>query len=290
MVDMKVFISGADCALGTAMQEVLRREKIGFASTDIIQLDITDFKKVNEYLLNHRPEVILHCAAISNVDACEEHKEMAFRVNALSTLGLAIVARKIDSKILYVSTNFVFDGKSETPYHEYSTPNSISEYGFTKLLGEKHIQELCGRFYIVRTSWLFGKNSKTFMSKFLASEPKPSSINAICDQYGSFTYIPDLTEAILQLIKSDNFGIYHIVNSQIATWCDFVLKAKDLMKFRTEINPIKTDELNLPAPRPLYAPLASNNFEFLFGRQQRPWHEALAEYIKTIQRPVSTQS
>ncbi len=287
MTNMKVFISGADGALGIAMQGVLRREKIGFAATDINQLDITDFKKVNDYLLNSRPDVILHFAAISNVDACEEHKDMAFRVNALSTLGLATIARKIDSKILYTSTNFVFDGRSETAYSEYSTPNPISEYGFTKLLGEKHVQDLCGRFYIIRTSWLFGKNSKTFISKFLANEPKPPSIDAICDQYGSFTYIPDLTETILQLIKSDNYGMYHIVNSEIATWCDFVLKAKDLMKFKTEINPIKTEELNLPAPRPLYAPLASNNFEFLFGRKLRPWPEALAEYIKTIQRPAS---
>ncbi len=287
---MKIFISGADGALGTAMQEILRREKIGFAATDANQLDITDFKKVNEYLLNHRPDVILHLAAISNVDDCEEHKEMAFRVNALGCLGMAIAARKIASKILYVSTNFVFDGRGEKPYHEYSAPNPVNEYGSTKLLGEKYIREVCDRFYIVRTSWLFGRNSKTFISRFLGAEPKPPSINAICDQHGSFTYLPDLAEAILQLVKSDNFGIYHIVNSQVATWCDFALKAKDIMRFKTEINPVKTDELGLAAARPVYAPLASHSFEFLFGRPVRPWHEALIEYIKTIRQPANAQA
>jgi dTDP-4-dehydrorhamnose reductase len=279
---MKIFITGANGALGTDMQVLLREGSINFLATDINQLDITDFKKTNETLLNYRPDVILHFAALSNVDECEENKELASRVNALSCLGLAIISKKLKAKMLYVSTNFVFDGNSEDAYLEYSQTKPINEYGKTKLLGEEYVKNSCDYYYIVRTSWLFGKKSKTFISKFLTLENKPSSIDAICDQFGTFTYTVDLAEVILQLIKSENYGIYHIVNKGIGTWLDFVLKAKELMKFKTEISPIKTEELNLPAPRPKFAPLASKNFEFLFGKHLRTWEQALNGFIKSF--------
>lgn len=281
---MKVFISGANGALGTDMQNLLRKQSINFYATDINQLDVVDFTKTNETLLNYRPDVILHFAAISNVDACEENKEHTFRVNALSSLGLAIIAKKIGAKILYVSTNFVFDGAEEKSYTEYSQPNPINEYGRTKSLGENYVKDICDRYFIVRTSWLFGKNSKTFISKFLVSENKPGSIDVICDQFASFTYTVDLVDAILLLIKSENYGIFHIVNKNIGSWLDFALTAKEIMKFKTEIKPIKTEELNLPAPRPRYAPLDSKNFEFLFNKSMRKWEDALAEFIKSISK------
>lgn len=279
---MKVFISGADGALGIEIQNSLKKEKINFLATDFRQLDISDFKKTNEVLLNYRPDVILHFAAISDVDACEGDKDLAFRVNALSCLGLAVIAKKIDAKILYTSTNFVFDGKTERPYLEYAKPNPINEYGRTKLLGEEYIRDICDRFYIIRTSWLFGKNSKTFLSKFLVTKEKPTSINVICDQIGSFTYIPDLAEVILLIIKSEYYGFFHIVNSGIGSWLDFALKAKELARFRSDIKPINTEELNLLAPRPRFAPLASRNFEFLFGKEMRNWENALADFVKLI--------
>lgn len=281
---MKVFITGAEGALGSEVQVLLRKEKINFLGVDIKQIDITDFKKTNEIILNYRPDAILHFAAISNVDECENNKDLAYRVNVLSTLGLAIIARKIGAKLLYTSTNFVFDGKSEEPYLEYSPPNPICEYGRTKLIGENCIREVHDRFFIVRTSWLFGKKSKTFISQFLQNNEKPKALNVICDQIGSFTYIPDLSEAIFFLIKSENFGTYHITNSGFGTWVDFALRAKDLMKFPTEIIPVKLEELNLPAPRPRFAPLGSRNYEFLFGQKMRGWEDALISFIQSLKK------
>ncbi len=279
---MKVFMSGAHGALGTAMQSVLRTETINLLATDINQLDIADFKRTHETLLNYRPDVILHFAAISNVDICEENKEHAFRVNTLGTLGLATIAKKIAAKMVYMSTNFVFDGASEESYYEYSQPHPINEYGRTKLLGENYVKALCDRYFIVRTSWLFGKNSKTYIPKFLATEKKPVSINVICDQFASFTYAIDLAEAVFLLMKSENYGTFHIVNKGIGSWLDFALRAKELMKFKTEINPTTTEELSLRAPRPRYSPLESRNFEFLFGRTMRSWEAALAQFIKSL--------
>jgi dTDP-4-dehydrorhamnose reductase len=282
---VKVFISGASGALGSAMQHFLRKEGINFLATDINQLDITDFKKTNAALLNYRPDVILNFAAISDVDACEQNSEQAFRVHALGSMGLATIAHKIGAKILYTSTNFVFDGESEQPYAEYSKPHPINEYGQTKLLGEHYVRDLCDRSFIVRTSYLFGMDSKTFLSKFIVSREKPKFIDVICDQFASFTYTPDLVEALFVLLKSEHYGTYHIVNSGIGCWLDFALKAKERMNFKTEIRSVKTEELHLAARRPRYTPLTSTHYEFLFNRHMRTWEDALADFIKsTTQR------
>jgi len=264
------------------MQSLLRQENVTHLGVDMQQLDISDFKRLNETIINYKPDIILHFAALSDVDACEREPEMAFRINALATLGIATIARKLNAKLLYTSTNFVFDGNTEKPYYEYDQPNPISEYGKTKYLGEKYIREVNNRFYIVRTSWLFGKNAKTFASRFLQQKEKPRSISVICDQIGSFTYVSDLAEAIFNIIKSENYGTYHIANGDYGTWLDFLLKAKEIMKFNTELIPVKTDELSLPAPRPKFAPLGSKNYEFLFDKKMRPWQNAQVDFIKTL--------
>ncbi len=138
---MKIFISGAEGALGKEMTRLLRKEKIKFLAADIKQLDITDFKATNKVLLDYRPDTILHFAAVSDVDTCEREQDLALRVNALSTMGLAIIAKRIGAKMLYTSTNYVFDGHGEEAFAEYSNPNPLSEYGRTKYLGEKYLRE-----------------------------------------------------------------------------------------------------------------------------------------------------
>ena len=196
----------------------------------------------------------------------------------------AEATKKLEAKMFYTSTNFVFDGNREEPYSEYSMPHPISEYGRTKLLGEHYVKDICERYFIARTSWLFGLNSKTFISQFLAAEKKPGSIDVICDQFASLTYIGHLAEAILRIIKSENYGTYHIVNRGVASWLDFVLRAKKIMRFRTTIRAIKTEELNLLAKRPRFSPLASYNYEFLFSCQMKTWEDALNDFIKILVR------
>ena len=287
ITDMKIFISGANGALGLEMQSLLRQENIKFLATDINQLDITDFRKTKEALFNYRPEVICHFAAISDVDFCEKNPGLAHRTNALSTLGLAIIAKELGAKLVYISTNFVFDGKSEKPYIEYSPTSPINEYGRTKLLGEGYVKDISDRFFIVRTSWLFGKSAKTFLSKFLAADNKPNSIDVICDQFASFTYVVDLAGALLSLMRSENYGIFHIVNNGVGSWLDFALEAKELLKFKTEIKAVKTEELGLAAPRPRFTPLESRHYEFLFNRSMCNWQEALTHFVKSISKKKS---
>jgi dTDP-4-dehydrorhamnose reductase len=279
---MKIFISGADGALGREMTIILRREGIDLLATDTNQLDITDFKKTYEVLLDYKPDVILHFAAVSDVDSCEDNREFALRVNALSCQGLAKVANEINAKLLYTSTNFVFKGNAREPYTECSQPNPVNEYGRTKLLGEKYIMGICRKYFIVRTSWLFGRNAKTYITRFLANEKKPKSINVIYDQRASFTYTKHLSAAILRIVRSENYGIFHVVNKGIASWFDFVKRAQRKMKFKAEIVPVKLNELHLRAKRPLFSPLASNNYERLFSVRMASWEQAQEEFIRSL--------
>ena len=276
---MKIFVSGANGALGREMTGLLIREGIEHLATDIDALDVTDFRQTHNALFDYRPDVILHFAAVSDVDQCEKDQENALRVNALSSLGLGTIAEKINARILYTSTNFVFDGSDQAPYSEKSKPNPINSYGRSKLLGETYIRKSCPRHFVIRTSWLFGRYSRNFISRFLNSETKPKSLNVVCDRCASFTYTVDLAKTLLAIIQSEKYGIYHIVNRGEGSFLDFLLKAKELMQFNTEIRPIRVEELKLPAPRPKYAPLASHNYEDLFKQRMRSWPDALAEFV-----------
>jgi dTDP-4-dehydrorhamnose reductase len=198
-------------------------------------------------------------------------------VNALSSLGFGVIAHKLGAKLLYTSTNFVFDGDSTYPYVEDSQPNPVNTYGRTKMLGEKYIRDTCAQHFIIRTSWLFGCYSKNFISRFLNSKEKPASIEAVCDRFASFTYTLDLAEALLKVIGSEDYGTFHIVNQSTGSFLDFLIRAKEIMKFKTDIRSIKFGTLDLPAPRPRYSPLASRKFEAAFGHKMRPWQDALAD-------------
>ena len=279
---MKIFVSGARGALGREMTGLLTREGIEHFATDVDEVDVTKFRQTYAALLDYRPDVILHFAAVSDVDKCEEDPETALRVNALSSLSLGTIAKKINASILYTSTNFVFDGSDKAPYGENSSPNPINRYGKSKLLGEKYIRKSCPYHFIVRTSWLFGRYSRNFISRFLNSDTKPSSLKAVCDRRASFTYTVDLARALLAIIESDKYGIYHIVNRGEGSFMDFLLKAKELMGFKTDITPIKVADLNLPAPRPQYAPLSSHNYEGLCKDGMRNWPDALAEFVSSL--------
>ena len=279
---MKIFVSGAEGALGREMTGLLSKERIEYIGIDIKQLDITDLSRTRELLLKHRPDTILHFAAVSDVDSCEDDRDSAFRVNALSCKGLAEIANELDAKMLYTSTNFIFDGNTKEPYTESSQPNPVNEYGRTKLLGEKYTMDVCKRYFVVRTSWLFGQNAKTYISRFLAMKDKPEAINVISDLRASFTYIKHLSEAILKIIKSEKFGLYHVVNKGIGSWFDFVERAKESMKFKTEIMPVKLHELDLKAARPLFSPLSSDKYEGQFSSQMASWEEAQDDFVYSL--------
>lgn len=277
---MKVLITGSKGMLGSDIVKIFEKhhEVIG---ADIQGFDITDSIKTQEYITELKPEVVLHCAAYADVDGCESNVDLAFKVNALGARNVALACAEVGASIVYISTDYVYDGEKKTPYYEYDQTNPLSIYGKSKLEGENFVKLLCSKHYIVRTSWLFGKNGKNFVRTMLELSKTKKQISVVDDQFGSPTYTPDLAGALLELITKPAYGTYHITNENHCSWCGFakyIFEAANVKDI--EVRPITTVELGRPAPRPKNSVLEKFYLRLNGYRPLRPYKEAVEEYIK----------
>ncbi|MCX7919879.1 MAG: dTDP-4-dehydrorhamnose reductase [bacterium] len=280
---MRILITGAKGMLGTDIYKVLRPHH-QVTGIDIQEVDITQPHQIYNYLKPYRFDLIIHTAASTDVDGCEENPGKAFTINGIGTRNMGEYAKQINARFLYISTDYIFDGMKGEPYREDDVPNPINIYGKTKLEGEKYIQQLDIPYYIVRTSWLFGQNGKNFVNTILEKAKRYKSIEVVNDQFGSPTYTLDLAIAIAMLIKTEKYGIYHISNSGICSWYEFaceILKIKGLSN-KVKVQPIGSGELTRLAKRPQYSKLDSSKYERITGHTLRSWQEALKEYLENI--------
>jgi dTDP-4-dehydrorhamnose reductase len=244
------------------------------------ELDITDPAAVQSALREFSPHVVLHCAAYTDVDGAERHRSRAFEVNAEGTEQVAVAAKEQGSKLVYVSTDYVFDGKGVTPYRESDATGPLSVYAHSKLEGERRVESACPEdFIIVRTGWLYGRG-RGFVdwatTRLLASEELP----LVDDQKGSPTYAADLADALVELATSTHRGVFHFVNQGAATWLDLGRAvAEELDLGGAKLAPIHGDALGRPAPRPAYSALSVEHYEKMTGKRARSWREALRAYL-----------
>jgi dTDP-4-dehydrorhamnose reductase len=276
---MNILITGVKGQLGHELYDMLdgRETVIGI---DIEDVDITDAQKVHEYINDFQPDVVIHPAAYTNVDACESNVDLAYKVNAVGTQNIASACLNTGAKMVYVSTDFIFDGQKEEPYIEFDTPNPLSVYGKSKLAGEMLASRILNRLFIVRTAWLYGLNGNNFVKSILSQAKEKDTLTVVNDQWGTPTYTKDLAEVICRLIYTDGYGIYHATNNGQCTWYDF---AKKILEYagmeHVNVLPITTDELDRPAKRPRYSVLRNYMLELTIGDTMRPWEDALKEYI-----------
>jgi len=244
-------------------------------------LNVEEKNKVIEKTKEIKPEIVIHCAAFSNVDGCEIEKEKAYRINSLGTQNIAIACKEIKSKLIYISTDFVFDGSKNIPYSEVDIPNPINHYGKTKLLGEYYISHILSNFIIIRTSRIFGKYGKNFASRFplLLKEKKEFYLTA--DVISCPTYVKDLVNAIEFLIESDFCGIINVCNKGSCSWFEFGKKVIELVqKNGVKIIPVEfSDYSEKKALRPHYSVLNTDLLETL-GFKMPEWEYSLKEFIK----------
>jgi dTDP-4-dehydrorhamnose reductase len=280
---MRILITGAKGMLGNDLVKAFagEHELIG---TDIDILDITSLPDCRKFMGQANPDIIINCAAYTLVDKCEEEVDLCYRVNSLGPRNLAIISNEQNIPLLHISTDYVFDGTKKTPYLEDDRKNALSVYGKSKSLAEDLIIMLTNKFYIIRTSWLFGDKGNNFIKTMLALGKTRKHLTVVNDQIGSPTYTRDLAFAIKELIKEPRYGIYHITNSENCSWYDFARFIFETAGYDVEVLPITTEEFNRPAPRPKYSVL-ENRIWLLEGFSPlRSYKEAAEEYIKEYLR------
>jgi dTDP-4-dehydrorhamnose reductase len=274
---MRVVISGHKGQLGTALQKVLTGEEL--FGLDLPEHDITDPASVVDIVAGIRPDVVIHAAAMTDVDGCERNPDLAFRVNALGTHNMALACERCGAAMVYVSTNDVFDGKLGRPYYEWDTPSPQSVYARSKAAAEFYVRILLHRFYIVRTAWLYARGGANFVTKIVAAADRLGALRVVTDEVSAPTYAPDLAESIGRLLRTGHYGIYHLTNGGICSRYDWAVKILELAgRGHVPVEPITTDQWPRPAPPPLYAPLV-NFAGAALGITLRPWEEALREYF-----------
>jgi len=292
---MKIMITGSKGQLGNELSSILESDKseIGEISraykdceilaVDVDRLDITDFNAVDRFVKDNLPDIIINCAALTNVNACETEHVLAMNVNAFGPANLATAAQKYGAKIVHVSTDYVFPGDGTTPYCEWDNCNPNTIYGKSKHLGEVYVAERCSRYFIVRTAWLYGYIGNNFVKTMRRLAKEKGTLKVVDDQRGNPTNANDLAHHLLLIALTDNYGIYHCTGKGECSWYDFTKKIIEYSNIPCKVNPCTTDEFPSPAKRPAYSSLRNLSLECTVGDNMRDWEKALRSYIQKLE-------
>lgn len=274
---MKILVTGANGMLGTDLCEVLKDEDL--IATSHEDLDITDLDMIRSKFKEYMPDIIINCAAMTNVDACETEKDLAYNLNAEGPKNLAIATKEIGGTLIHISTDYVFKGDKHRPLVEDDEIGPDSIYGKSKLQGEENIENILDKYFILRTAWLYGVHGPNFIKKMLELSQNHDTLTVVNDQEGSPTFTKDLSLAIKEIIHSDKYGVYHVTNSGNTTWYEFsklIFKKKDI---DVNVKPVSSEEFAAPAPRPHYSVLSHDKWIKNGFTELRDYKEALDEYL-----------
>lgn len=291
---MRILLTGISGMLGSDLWPVLEKAGHELTGIDITkpsfvsdkqfkEADITDQQKTYQVVSRCNPDIVIHLAAYTDVDGSEKNPEVAYRVNGLGTRNLLLGAQRFDTAFLYISTDYIFGNDEKKSYTEYDTPHSIMHYARSKEMGEKFVQQLTAKFYIVRIAWLFGKNKKNYIQQIADSIKNGKPYRAASDMVGSPTFTRDVAQAIAFLIERGTYGIYHVTNEGYASRYDVAMEiAQVLKKEPTTIQKVTLDELKLPAKRPKSSILENYMWKLNGYPPLRHWKEAVRELVKEL--------
>lgn len=274
---MKVLITGANGQLGRALQKVLIEDELYLY--DSHDMDITNFEKVEEIIGIKKPDVIINCAAHTKVDLCEEDVENAYRINAIGARNLAIASSKMNSKLVHISTDYVFEGNNPVALREDELVNPNTIYGKSKLMGEEFVKSLSKKHFIIRTAWLYG-DGDNFVRTMLKLSKQHKKLKVVNDQMGTPTSTKDLANVINKLIRTEYYGTYHGTCHGKCSWYDFAVKIFEHMKVDIEVEPCTTDEFPRPAKRPEFSVLDNFMLRIQGLDVFRSWEEAIEDYLE----------
>lgn len=283
----KILITGANGQLGHEMRNLLEGDsRFDCLFTDVAELDICDAEAVNRAVTDNRVDYIVNCAAYTQVDKAEDNVELCRKINAGAVENLAQAAVQCGARMIHISTDYVFDGKSYRPYTEEMPPHPQSVYGATKLEGEQALQRFCPQSVIVRTAWLYSPYGNNFVKTMMRLGVEREELSVVADQIGSPTCAADLAQAILAILQAETFvpGIYHFSNEGACSWYDFTVAIHRLAGITTcRVKPIRSDEYPSRAHRPFYSVLDKSRIKQTYGLTIPHWYESLSHCIKLLQ-------
>lgn len=280
--EMKVLVTGVKGQLGyDVVNELSKRGHIAIG-TDIEQMDITDAESVRKVIEGDMPDAVIHCAAYTAVDAAEDNEDICRKINVDGTQNIADICKKNDIKMVYISTDYVFNGEGERPWEPSDERKPLSVYGKTKCEGELAVQNTLEKYFIVRIAWAFGVNGNNFVKTMLKLGKTRDSLTVVNDQYGSPTYTFDLARLLVDMVETEKYGVYHATNEGICTWYEFASEIFRQADLKLAVTPVISDEYPTKAKRPFNSrmskeKLTENGFEKL-----PTWQNALERYLKEI--------
>ncbi|WP_433945650.1 dTDP-4-dehydrorhamnose reductase [Paenibacillus sp. SN-8-1] len=275
-----VILTGAEGQLGRELMDVFRGLGYEVHGLGQRELDITDTEQCFQVLRRLKPDMVIHAAAYTNVDRAESEPDVAYQVNTYGTRNIAAAAESIHAKLVYISTDYVFNGGADQePFDEFHPTKPMNIYGQSKLEGEKFVRELHSQFFIVRTSWVYGRHGSNFVRTILELASKQESISVVNDQIGCPTYTRDLAQKLEELASSSKYGTYHISGAGSCSWYDFACAIIEFAGLKTAIIPVSTKEFPRPAPRPAYSVLMQRALRLNGFSPLRDWKEALEDFM-----------
>jgi dTDP-4-dehydrorhamnose reductase len=284
-------VTGCNGQLGRAIRKEYADDEVEFINTDVVEgdgvlsLDITDVDAVLKMVRETKPDVIINCAAHTNVDKCEELWDLAYKINAIGPRNLSIAATEQNAKMIHVSTDYVFEGNGTVPYTEFDDPNPVSAYGKTKLEGERFVKQFAAKHFILRTAWLYG-DGKNFVKTMLALSENHDEISVVCDQKGSPTSAVELAKMIHYLEPTDNYGLFHATCEGDTNWADFTEEIFRKAGKSTKVNHVTSEQYAKMNPasakRPAYSILENYMIKLTSDYRMADWHDALDVYLKEL--------
>lgn len=276
---VKVLVTGANGQLGYDVVKELKKQNIECYGAVRKDFDIVDFKATEEFITNYMPDAVIHCAAYTAVDKAEDEQGLCYLVNASATENIAEICKKINAKMLYISTDYVFDGTKAGFYEVDDEPNPMNVYGKTKLLGEQAVQRILDKYFIVRISWVFGEHGNNFVKTMLRLGKERKEINVVDDQYGSPTYTADLAPLLVDMIQTEKYGVYHATNEGVCTWAELAEEIFKIAGMDVKVNHITTAEYPTRAQRPMNSRLSKRKLLQSDFKTLENWRSALENYV-----------
>lgn len=279
---MKVLVTGTKGQLGYDVVNELEKRGHTAVAVDIEEMDITDAVSVERVITEAEVEAVIHCAAYTAVDAAEDNVEICRRVNAEGTENIAKVCKKLDLKMIYISTDYVFDGEGERPWEPDDERHPLNVYGQTKYEGELAVEKYLEKYFIVRIAWVFGVNGKNFIKTMLKLSEAHEELNVVDDQVGSPTYTYDLAVLLVDMVESDKYGRYHATNEGLCTWYEFAKEIFRQAGVEVKVNPVTSDMFPAKAKRPKNSRMSKEKLDANGFHRLPTWQDALERYLSEI--------